>query len=108
MLPANHFVIRAARPEDEPSLRRLAYLDEQSELGGRVLVGERAGVPVAAISIEERRIVADPFAATGLLRIHLQIQAGAFEAYERTPSLPERMLAALRGRRPAYSPAWTR
>jgi len=98
MLPANHYLIRAAQPQDEPVLRRLAYLDSQAPLAGRILVGELAGVVLAAISIDERRIVGDPFADAGLLRVHLWVQAGAVEAYERTPSLPERMLAALRGR----------
>ena len=99
MLPANHYLIRAARPEDEPMLNRLAYLDEQAPLSGRVLVGEFNDVALAALSIDDKRIVADPFADTSLLRIHLRIQAGAVEAFERTPSLPERMLRALRKER---------
>lgn len=108
MLPANHYLIRAAEPQDEPMLRRLAYLDSQDPLAGRVLVGELDGLALAAISIEERRIVADPCADVSLLRIHLRVRAGAVAAFERTPSLPERMLAAVRGGRSAYSPAWTR
>jgi hypothetical protein len=99
MLPANHYLIRTATPQDEPMLRRLAYLDSQAPLAGRILVGELAGVALAAISVDERRLVADPFAELGRLRIHMRMQAAAVEAYERTPSLPERMLAALRGRR---------
>ena len=99
MLPADQYLIRAAQPHDEPVLRRLAYLDSQAPLAGRILVGELAGVALAAISIDERRIVGDPLAEVGLLRVHLWVQAGAVDGDERTSSLPERMLAALRGRR---------
>jgi hypothetical protein len=117
MQPADHYVIRAAKPQDEPMLRRLAYLDSQAPLAGRILVGELAGVALAAISIDERRIVGDPLAEVGLLRVHLWVQADAADADERTSSLSERMRAALRSRRttvlhrrpdPPYSPAWIR
>lgn len=100
MFPANAHCIRLADPADAPMLRRLAYLDEQEPLAGRVLVGELDGLPAAALSIEERRIVADPFQASGQLRVPLRLRAAAIEAHERTPSVGERMLAALRGERP--------
>jgi hypothetical protein len=99
MLPAPTYLTRAARPADAPTLRRLAYLDEQRPLTGRVLLGVIDGVPAAAISIDERRIVADPFQGSSALRVHLRLRAAALEAFERTPSLADRIRYALRGER---------
>lgn len=56
--------IRMAKPEDGPSLRRLAALDSARPLRGRVLLAEADGVPVAAISLEGGTVTADPFEHT--------------------------------------------
>jgi hypothetical protein len=96
MFGANTYVIRAAAAADEFALRRLAELDSQSPLGGRILVGEIAGRPAAALSLDERRMVADPFLPTGSLRTHLRLRASGIEAHRRMPNLRDRLLAALR------------
>ena len=96
MFAANTYVIRAAAAADEFALRRLAELDAQSPLSGRILVGELAGKPSAALSIDERRIVSDPSAQTGLLRTHLRLRASGIEAHRRMPDLRDRLREAFR------------
>ena len=87
--------IRPATPGDADALERLARLDSQAPLTGRVLLGELGGSPAAAISLADGRVIADPFRPTAHVVAQLHIQAGARRAYERTPSLSERMLAGL-------------
>jgi len=71
---ADAVVIRPAHPDDAATLQRLAALDSRRPLRGRVLLAERDGRPVAALSIDDGRIAADPFAPTAdlvaLLRVH--------------------------------------
>jgi hypothetical protein len=98
MFAANTYLIRPAREADEPALRRLAFLDSSRPLIGRILVGEIDGVPAAAISLDERRTIADPFQRSGALRTHLRLRADALEAYAREPSLADRLRAAMRRR----------
>jgi len=66
--------IRQATQADAFSLRRLAALDDRPALHGDVLVAEQAGEIRAALSIEDDRVVANPFAPTAwlleLLRTH--------------------------------------
>lgn len=65
--PTTHgsaIVIRAATPADYPALERLAQLDSASPLAGDLLVAERAGEPVAAITVETGSAIADPFQLT--------------------------------------------
>jgi hypothetical protein len=67
-------VIRPAYPDDASTLTRLAQLDSSRPLGGRVVVAERAGRLLAALSVADGRTIADPFAPTAdlvaLLRMH--------------------------------------
>ena len=57
-------VLRIAREDDTPAVRRLACLDSAMPLGGDVLVAVRDGAISAAISLHSGRIVADPFQPT--------------------------------------------
>jgi hypothetical protein len=98
MFAANTHAIRLADDEDAIGLRRLAELDSQRPLGGRVLIGEIDGTPVAAVSLADGRVVADPFRNTVALVAYLRVRAQALQTYEATPSLRERLRAAL--------PAW--
>jgi hypothetical protein len=96
MLPANTYVIRLATIDDEPALRRLAELEGQRPLsGGTLLIGEVDGRPAAATSLDDGRVVADPFQLTVQLRHVLVVRAGALRTYARTPSLPERLRKAI-------------
>ena len=96
MYPANAYVIRLAGDADEADLERLAALDSEASLDHPVLIGEIDGVPAAAIALGDRRVVADPFRRTELLRSHLRLRAAAFDAHARRPAVADRIRAALR------------
>jgi hypothetical protein len=96
MFSATSYIIRIATAEDETALRRLADIDSQEPLtAGPYLVGEVDGSPEAALSLADGRVVANPFVPTAHLLAHLRMRAGALRAYERMPSLPARLRAAL-------------
>ena len=80
MLPANTYVIRPATDDDQPALEALAELDSQGPLDGPALVGEIDGHPAAAISLQERRVMADQFLFTVQLRQVLRMRAAALHA----------------------------
>lgn len=95
MYPANAYVIRRATEEDEVELRRLAELDSQRPLTGPTLVGVIDGKAAAAVSEIDGRVIADPFHQTAVLRQMLRIRLSAMRSYATTPSLAERVRAAL-------------
>ena len=72
----HEMVLRADRPTDEQTLRRLAALDSTRPLQGRALLAEVDGRPVAAIGLTDGRVVADPFEKTAdvveLLKVRAQ------------------------------------
>jgi hypothetical protein len=67
-------VIRAARGSDGAALERLAGLDSQRPLQGDVLLAQRDGEIVAAVSGD--RVIADPFRPTEDLVALLNLHAG--------------------------------
>jgi hypothetical protein len=92
-------LIRFATRHDSDSLRDLAELDSRKPLDGRVLVADLDGTPVAALSLDDGRVIADPFQRTDHLVANLRMRAGAIRAYEVSPSVRERVLAALPSQR---------
>ena len=98
MFAANTYGIRFTTEDDADALRALANVDSAAPLTGRILIGEIAGSPAAALSLDDDRAVADPFRRTDHLVACLRTRAGAIRAYEATPSLMERMRAAVRTR----------
>lgn len=64
--------VRFARPDEAGTLRRLAQLDDAPELAGEILVATIDTDVVAALSLDDGRVVANPFVhtsgAVGLLR----------------------------------------
>ena len=73
--------IRPPAPREAFAIRRLAYLDSQRPLRGDVLVAFEDDDAVAAISLADTRVVADPFRATALavelLRLRVALPAAA-------------------------------
>jgi hypothetical protein len=59
-----NLVVRRGRHADTNALAILAALDSARALTGRTVVGEVDGRLVAAISLHDGRVVADPFAPT--------------------------------------------
>jgi hypothetical protein len=75
----NEMVLRADRPTDDAALRRLAALDSVRPLRGRAVLAEIAGRPVAAIGLEDGRVVADPFEHTAEIVELLRVRAERHE-----------------------------
>ena len=56
--------VRTASDADAYALAQLAAVDSSTPLAGRTLVAELGSEPVAAISIDDGTVVADPFRPT--------------------------------------------
>src|SRR4051794_6125582 len=96
-IAVDEVVIRRAFPEDVPALARLAALDSRRPIGTRALIAEHEGRPVAALSLEDGAVVADPFHPTADLVALLRLRAHALLQ----PARPRRV-PVLR-RRPALA-----
>jgi hypothetical protein len=95
---ANRYFIRLATDDDHEDaaiLARLAELDGRGPLQGPALIGYLNGQPAAAIAVADSQTVADPRCRTDDLVAYLRIRASALHAYQLTPSLRMRMLAAV-------------
>ncbi len=72
--------LRLRRPDESAVDRRLAELDEAPALEGPVLLALADGEAVAALSLKDQRVVANPFVATGnavaLLRLRAEHLSG--------------------------------
>jgi hypothetical protein len=58
-------LIRRARPEDSTAVGHLASLDSARPLYGDVMIAVVDGATVAAVSLADGRVVADPFTRSG-------------------------------------------
>ena len=67
--------LRLARADESPVLHRLAQLDDAPDLDGDALVALIDGDPIAALSLSDRRVVANPFVRTEHAVSLLRIQA---------------------------------
>lgn len=84
--------IRRAGSQDGVALKLLAMLDSQRQLAGPILVAESGGLILAAIALEDGRVVADPFFPTSDLVALLRARAERLD----TPHTPRRRLLARR------------
>jgi hypothetical protein len=57
-------LLHFARPDDSGLVRRLAALDDAAPLEGEILISFVEGEAVAALSLEDGRVVANPFVPT--------------------------------------------
>jgi hypothetical protein len=96
MYPANAHVIRPATDKDARALSELAELDSQRPLGGQILIGEIDGQAAAAISLNDNRVVSDPFQRTADITQLLRMRAAGLHAAAQTPSLRERIRNGIR------------
>ena len=103
MFPANQHVIRLAGDADEAALERLAQLDSARPVQHPVLVAELHGRVAAALDLDEKRTIADPFQPTAHLRALLQVRASAYDAVASTPNVSDRIRAALKRSRVAHA-----
>jgi hypothetical protein len=77
---ANAYVIRYATVDDVPALRRLVQLDGARLFCGPAIIGEIGGVPAAAVSLANGRVIADPSRPTTALRRLLRMRHEASRA----------------------------
>jgi hypothetical protein len=80
-----HTTVRFATDDDRGELSRLAVLDSTVALAYPVLVGEAGGVLVAARSLADGRVAADPFKPTADVVELLKVRASHYEG-ARTPN----------------------
>jgi hypothetical protein len=89
--------LRHARPADAPVVGRLAELDSVAPLEGDVLLALIDDEPVAALSLADGRLAADPFSRTvdaiELLRRRADGLAGGRQPSRRRRSLRARLAA---------------
>ena len=69
--------VRLADAGDQQRLRRLAALDSALPLTGEVLLAELDGTVVAALSLDDGKVVADPFVPTEPVLDVLAMRAAA-------------------------------
>jgi len=82
--------IRHAGSQDAVALKLLAMLDSTPPLRGPVLVAESAGLVLAAMSLQDGHVAADPFFPTADLVELLRARA---ERLEVAPTPRRRLLA---------------
>ena len=91
MTAARAVTLRCGEPRDAAALARLAALDSAVALWPPVLVADIDGRLLAAISLEDGAVIADPFQPTAELVELLR----ARERQLRAPSRPRRLRFAL-------------
>jgi hypothetical protein len=96
MYPANSYAVRQATEGDAATLRRLAELDGQQPFAGPALIAESNGIAIAAISLFDERVIADPFERTAVVTQLLRMRLGALRAYSSTPSVTQRLRGAMK------------
>ena len=82
--------IRAATDDDAPALLHLALVDPSRPPAGRILVAEDDGAVIAAASIDDGALIADPEHASASTIALLRLRAEAKRSVE--PPAPRRPL----------------
>jgi hypothetical protein len=93
-------VIREATAGDAATLQRLAQRDSATLPEGRMLVAEVGGEPRAAMTLDGKSAIADPFARTAELLALLRTRAHQVTSAERRPL---RVIARTATRQRAHS-----
>jgi len=75
--------LRLAHDDEQGAISRLASLHEAPAPSGDVLLGLVDGTPVAALSLADGRVVADPFARSGEVVELLRLRADRLGAPHR-------------------------
>lgn len=91
----NAFAIRPALESDEPTLAWLAALAAQPVLRRPALIGDVDGMPAAAISLVDGRVVADPFRPATGLAAHLRLHRSGWRTGDGRDALRRQLRAAL-------------
>jgi hypothetical protein len=81
--PQAHVALRPAYADEAGVVRRLAALDEAPDLDGNVLLALIDGEAVAALSLGDGRVVANPFVPTDDAVALLKLRADHLSAVRR-------------------------
>jgi hypothetical protein len=91
-----NLTVRLATTNDQDALERLAALDSGAPLDGPALLAEARDVAVAAVSLTDGRVIADPFERTEDAVAVLRLRARHFADWVRPrPARGRRVLARL-------------
>ncbi len=94
--PHHRLTVRPATDADAYALAQLAAVDSSLPIAGRTLVAEIDGDPVAAIGLDDRTVVADPFRRTAEIVEMLRLRAAQVEPRRRLSPRPARRARGLR------------
>ena len=92
---ANAFTIRAAAESDDATLEWLAALAGEPALRRPALIGDVDGLPIAAISLLDGRVVADPFRPAAGLTAQLRLHRSGWRVHGRRDATRRHVRAAL-------------
>lgn len=95
---AHEVAVRVLHDTDAARLGRIAARDSAPVPSGRMLGAEVDGALVAAISLSDGSIVADPFSSTAVAVEHLQLRARQLGGSKRRRLLPRLRRPAQRQR----------
>lgn len=105
MTNGSHVTLRLAVESEWRVLLRLAECDSADPLSGTVLVAEVDGEVLAALSVEERRAVANPFRRTAELVALLRVRATQLREHADGGRLGSRPLRMKRRWGPSAAPS---
>jgi hypothetical protein len=91
----NAFTIRPAQPSDDPTLRWLARLAAQPAVPRPALIGDIDGLPAAAISVADGRVVADPHRRTAALAAGLRLHRSGWRPHRSPDALRDQIRALI-------------
>ncbi len=94
--PEANIVIRPATASDGAELERLAQLEGVASPRGQIILAEQGTVALAAISLEDGQVVADPFQRTALVVAMLRLRHEGLAPADRTATSRLRALFARR------------
>jgi hypothetical protein len=73
--PTGRIAVRLATADDQPTLDRLTALDSRELLAAPALIGELDNSAIAAISLSNGDVIADPFVPTTEIAQMLRLRA---------------------------------
>jgi hypothetical protein len=101
--PDTTILIRRARLDDSGSLRRLAQLDSARVPGGDLFVAEVDGRLRAALTVDGRTAIADPFFPSADALALLRTRARALDSRDGRRAVPLAGRRAARALRPRHA-----
>jgi hypothetical protein len=95
MFNANAFTVRVAREADEPTLAWLGALAGQPAPRRPALIGHIDGMPAAAMSLLDGRVVEDPYCPAHGLAAHLRLHRSGWRPRRCRDAVRKQLRAAL-------------